>query len=108
MAFDDLPLQRTGLPSPLPRRDRQRSPTRWVVAIAAVLVAGSALALWWTIRERPEAAAPVPTPATNAAVASHRPTRQPVDLPPLDASDSAIRTLAAVLSQHPLFIRLLA
>jgi hypothetical protein len=108
MLFDDLPLEGKGPTSPLPDRHRQQSPTRWIVAIAAVIVAGSALALWWTIRERPEAATPIPTAATNAAVASHRPNRQPVDLPALDASDPAVRQMAAFLSQHPLFVRLLA
>jgi hypothetical protein len=108
MLFDDLPLERPGRPSPLPDRHRRQSPTRWIVAIAAVIVAGSALALWWTIRERPEAATPIPTAATNAAVASHRPNRQPVDLPALDASDAAVREMAAFLSRHPLFERLLA
>jgi hypothetical protein len=108
MLFDDHPLERTGLPSPVPDRHRRQSPTRWIVAIAAVIVAGSALTLWWTIRERPEAATPIPTAATNAAVASHRPNRQPVDLPALDASDAAVRRMAAFLSQHPLFVRLLA
>jgi hypothetical protein len=108
MLFDDLQLERTGRPSPLPDRHRQQSPTRWIVAIAAVIVAGSALALWWTIRERPEVATPIPTVATNAAVASHRPNRQPVDLPALDASDPVVRQMAAFLSQHPLFVRLLA
>lgn len=108
MLFDDLPLERPGLPSPLPDRHRRRSPTRWIVAIAAVIVAGSALALWWTIREQPEAATPIPTAATNAAVASHRPNRQPVDLPALDASDAAVRNMAGFLSQHPLFVSLLA
>lgn len=108
MAFDDVPLDRTGLPSPMPSHARRPSPSRWVIAVAAVIVAGSALALWWTIRERPEAATPVPTPATNVAVASHRPVRQPVDLPALDASDPLVRQMAAVLSRHPLFVRLLA
>jgi hypothetical protein len=108
MLFDDVPIERTGLPAPLPDRHRRQSPTRWIVAIAAVIVAGSALTLWWTIRERPEAATPIPTAATNAAVASHRPNRQPVDLPALDASDAAVRQMAAFLSQHPLFVRLLA
>jgi hypothetical protein len=107
MAFDDLPLERTRVPS-RPLHDRRPSPTRWIIAVAAVLVAGAALALWWTIRERPETAVPAPTPATNAAVTTHRPPRQLVELPALDASDAAIRQLAATLSHHPLFERLLA
>jgi hypothetical protein len=109
MAFDDLPLERTSPPSPRALHDRRPSPTRWIVAIAAVLVAGAALALWWTVRERPEPATPAPTPATTTAVASHRrPLPQPVELPSLDASDETVRHLAAALSHHPLFVRLLA
>jgi hypothetical protein len=108
MAFDDVPLDRSGLPAPLPLHDRRPSPSRWVIAVAAVIVAGSALALWWTIRERPEPATPVPTPATNVAVGSHRPVRQPVDLPALDASDPIVRQMAAALSHHPLVVQLLA
>lgn len=108
MAFDDLPLERTTPPSPLRDYSNPPGPSRWIVAIAAIIVAGSALALWWIIRERPEAAIPAPTPTTAAAVATHRPSRQPVDLPALDASDGAIREMAAVLSRNPLFERLLA
>jgi hypothetical protein len=112
MSFDDLPLERTvppPAPAPLPIRDSAHgTPTRWIVAIAGIVVAGSALALWWTVRERPDAATPVPTPATNAAVASRRPKVQAGDLPSLDASDTAIRDMAAFLSHHPLFIQLLA
>ncbi len=112
MAFDDLPLERTApppSPAPLPRRDSGHGThTRWIVAIAAIVVAASALALWWTVRERPDAATPVPTSATNAAVASRRPKLQSADLPNLDASDTAIRDMAAFLSHHPLFVRLLA
>lgn len=107
MAFDDLPLERTNLPS-RHLHDRRPSPTRWIIAVAVILVAGAALALWWTIRERPEAAVPAPTPATSAAVASHRPARQLQELPALDASDERIREMAAALSHHPLFMRLLA
>jgi hypothetical protein len=106
MSFDDLPLERT-IQSPI-RRDPRSTPTRWIVAIAAVVVAGSLLALWWIVRERPEAATPVPTAATNAAVSSHRPIRQPVELPALDESDETIRRMAAFLSKNPLFERLLA
>ena len=106
MAFDDLPLERTTLPSR--HLHRRSSPTRWIIAVAVILVAGAALALWWTIRERPEAAVPAPTPATNAAVASHRPGRQFEALPALDASDERVRQMAAALSRHPLFVRLLA
>src|SRR5262245_35461577 len=107
MAFDDLPLERTSVPA-RHLHDRRPSPTRWIIAVAAVLVAGAALALWWTIRERPEAAVPAPTPATNAAVSSHRPARQFEELPALDSSDERVRQMAALLSRHPLFVRLLA
>jgi hypothetical protein len=106
MAFDDLTLERT--PSPPVHRDRRPSPTRWIIAAAAIVIAGSLLALWWIIRERPETATPVPTPATSAAVASHRPVRQGVDLPALDASDEAVRKLAAFLAKNPVIARLLA
>jgi hypothetical protein len=79
-----------------------------VDAVAAIVVAGSLHALWWIIRERPESATPMPTPATNAAVSSHRPVRQAIDLPALDASDEAVRQLAAFLARNPLLARMLA
>jgi hypothetical protein len=108
MAFDDLPLERPTAPPGALAHDRRGSPTRWIVAAAAIIVAGSLLALWWIVRERPESATPVPAAATTAAVTSHRPNRQPIDLPAIDASDDAVRSLAAFLSHHPLFERLLA
>jgi hypothetical protein len=106
MPLDDLPLHRSteedSGPSP------RRGPTPWVVLGAAVVVAGAALAFWWLSHTQPDTATPAPTAATDAAVASHRPKRQLIDLPSLDGSDDVLRQSIALLSRHPLLARLLA
>ncbi|HUL73054.1 MAG TPA: DUF3014 domain-containing protein [Vicinamibacterales bacterium] len=113
MAFDDLPLERTDAPPPPPPVPPSPplpsgAPTRWIVLGAVAVVAGALLALWWLSRAHPETATPPATAATDVAVPRNRPKPQPIDLPPLDASDTALRTLVAALSKHPLLSRLLA
>jgi hypothetical protein len=110
MAFDDLPLDRPEARPPAPSTPPpSAAPTRWIVLGAVAVVAGALLALWWLSRAHPDTATPPATAATDVAVrSSNRPKRQPIDLPPLDASDTALRTLVAALSRHPLLARLLA
>lgn len=110
MALEDLPLERTpgtrpGAPRPAPPPS---SPKRWVIAGACVVIVLALSALWWISRSQPRAAIPAPTSATNVAVGSNRPKRQPMSLPALDGSDGFLRELVSQLSSHPLIARLIA
>jgi hypothetical protein len=107
MALDDLPLNRPpASPGNLPPRGA--SPARWIVAALVGLAAGALLTFWWMNRARPGNAAPPPTAATDVPVQSGRPTRQPINLPSLDASDALLRDLVSALSRHPTLARFLA
>ncbi|HQX82549.1 MAG TPA: DUF3014 domain-containing protein [Vicinamibacterales bacterium] len=111
MAFEDLPLSRT--PSwepPVPPRvpPGGGSPTRWIGVAALALVAGGGLGFWWMTRSQPEQVPPPPPEATEGAVKSSRPQRQPWELPALDGSDAIFREAVATLSKHPMLARLLA
>src|SRR5436190_19359254 len=110
MAFDDLPLEHTPGSAPTGRRPvpPQASPKRWVIAGACVVIVVALFALWWISRAQPRAAIPAPTSATDVAVGSNRPKRQPMSLPSVDASDTLLRELVGQLSRHPLIARLLA
>jgi hypothetical protein len=109
MALDDLPL---GPPRGRPPHDASRSappgPLRWIAVGAGGLVAGALLTFWWMSRAQTPPATPAPTVATDVAVTSNRPKRQPIDLPALDDSDSKIAELVSMLSRHPTLARLLA
>jgi hypothetical protein len=108
MAFDDLHLDRSGEPAALDVQTPPPSPWRWVIAAVAGIAAGAALTFWWMSRSLPETATPAPTTATDVAVGSNRPERQPMDLPSLDVSDRFIAGLVSALSQHPTLARMLA
>lgn len=114
MPFDDLPLDRPAPPSPTrppvtpPPGPTAASPKRWVILGAFVVIVVALLALWWMSGSQPRTAIPAPTEATDVAVGSNRPKRQPISLPTLDASDGFLRELVATLSRHPLIDRLLA
>jgi hypothetical protein len=109
MALDDLPL---GSSRSSPPADTSRSappgPLRWVVVGAGGLIAGALLTFWWMSRSQPPTATPAPTVATDVAVTSNRPKRQPIDLPALDDSDSKLAELISTLSRHPTLAQLLA
>jgi hypothetical protein len=111
MPLDDLEL---GRPEPLPPPAGRRvppdraSPRRWVIVGALAVVVAALLTLWWMSRAQPRTAIPAPTHATDVAVGSNRPKRQPMALPKLDDSDTLLRELVAALSRHPLIARLLA
>lgn len=105
MAYQDLPLGHpSATPPPAPRSS---SAVRWVLAVAAIAAVGGVLYFWWLTRMPAQPAAPAPTPATDAAVGTTRPPRQPLELPALDTSDAFVRGLVATLSTHPLIARLL-
>src|ERR1700680_1881032 len=109
MTFDDLPLGQTSAPDPGLRPETPPpSPTRWVVVGALAVVAGALLALWWISRAKLDTATIAPTTATDVAVGSNRPKRQPIPLPSLAGSDGLLREMIAALSHHPLLARLIA
>jgi hypothetical protein len=113
MPYDDLPLDRGSMSGPGPGLPPEfdaprRSPQRWVIAGALIVIAGAGLALWWMSRSQPRTGMPTPTQATDVAVGSTRPKRQPMNLPSLDASDVLLRELVAALARHPLVARFLA
>jgi hypothetical protein len=109
MGLDDLHIDRLPGEIPPPREEPPSgSPVRWAaVAVAGIVLAGL-LTFWWMNRAKPGTATPAPTSATEVAVESKRPKRQPINLPALDASDSLLRGLVSALSQHPTLARLVA
>lgn len=106
MPYDDLPLGSRVPPDP-PRSAAPRA-LRWVAVALGGIAAGALLTFWWMSRSQPPTATPAPTAATDVTVGSNRPTRQAIDLPPLDDSDTRIAELVSALSKHPTLARLLA
>jgi hypothetical protein len=85
-----------------------RSPKRWIILGASGVIVVALLALWWMSRSQPKPTTPAPTQATDVAVGSNRPKRQPMTLPSLSASDALLRDLVSALSRHALIARFLA
>ena len=108
MAYEEPPLARTPNPRAVAPPPETGSPTRWVVVAALAVAAGAGLAFGWMTRAQPDEVALGPTAATDGAVISHRPKRQPMELPTLDNSDEIFRGAVAVLSKHPTLARLMA
>ncbi len=110
MTLDDLPLEHSSAPPPEPLAPppSSSSPVRWIVLGAAALIVGAVLTLWWLSRAQPGTANPAATAPTEVAVVGNRPKSQNIDLPSLDDSDSFLRPLVSVLSQHPILAKLLA
>src|SRR5262249_30546224 len=106
MALDDLPLHDPSPSAPEPPR-RAAGPSRWIILVAVIVIVGSLLALWWLSRSRPTPTPPTFTSATDVPVASPRPKSQPMQLPPLDASDELLRQIVSALSQNPILARLI-
>jgi hypothetical protein len=112
MALDDLPLDRPASPQGSgrirPPEPPARSPKGWIILGASAVGVVALLAFWWMSRSQPKPAPPAPTQATDVAVGSNRPKRQPMALPPLSTSDALLRDLVGGLSRHPLLARFLA
>jgi hypothetical protein len=108
MAFEELRLDRPDERAPIDEPPAPPSKWRWVAVVVAGVAAGAALAFWWMSRSLPETATPAPTVATDVAVGSNRPQRQPMDLPSLDTSDHFLAGLVSALSQNPMLARLIA
>jgi len=82
--------------------------SRWLIVGAAIVVVGSLLVLFWLSRAQPPTVNPAPATVTDPTQAFRRPSRQPLELPPLPNSDAMLRELVATLSRHPLLARFLA
>ncbi len=109
MALDDLPLDRPDSPShnPYDPEPEPKSPLRWVALVLACVVVAGLLAYWWMSRSQPTTPAAA-TPPPSSPVAEMAPTPEPIELPPLEESDTFIRDLVSLLSNHPALARLLA
>lgn len=110
MPYDDLPLGRPSSPPRLPTPPRRAASgaSRWIIAVAAVIAAAGGLYFWWITRQPAIPSTPPPTTATDVAVGTNRPSPQPIELPPLDASDTLVRQFVSTLSRHPQLARFLA
>lgn len=108
MAFDEQPLARTPSPPTYGAAPGNGAPTRWIVLTTLGVAAVAGLAYWWMTRAQLDPLNPAPTVATGGAVTTHRPQRQPWELPGLDESDGLFRGAVAALSAHPMLARLLA
>jgi Protein of unknown function (DUF3014) len=108
MSLDDLPLRDRPTAPPPEAAPSRTGPSRLFATGAAILIAVALLALWWLGRAQPEPVPPAYTAASDLAAASARPKPQPLDLPPLNASDALLRQLLLALSTHPTLARLLA
>ena len=97
--FDDLKLDKSAAPPPPPQ-------PRWIlfVAIGALILA--AIAVWMYMRGSPDVAQGTPS-VPGAARVTDPSASAPVDLPPLDATDTMVRELIGALSQHPTVVSLL-
>lgn len=97
----DVELQKTAPPPmPLPRGP---SPAPWIAAAIAVALAAG---VYFYLQRggTPAPSVPPPDSAPQAAVSPDRPlgaAADPIEIPPLDASDDVVRMLVAALSSHP-------
>jgi hypothetical protein len=114
MAYDDLPLDpdrsdagREAPPAGMPP-SRLPSVLRWVLVILGATTAGALLTFWGMSRTQPAPVEPAPTTATDVPLGTSRPEPEPMPLPPLEESDSFLRSLVSALSEHPTLARLLA
>lgn len=117
--FDDMPLRESPDPSsgtPHAAPPPKPSPYRrrwmpWAITVAAMAVVVLLLWLFWPAQPGPEAPpgpvveAPEPTPESPPVTT---PEVEPLELPPLAASDVFVRELVEGLAEHPQLARLLA
>lgn len=108
MSYDDLPLRSPTSAPPPPPEVRASAASRWIIAAAAVVAVGAGLYFWWLTRMPARPPSPATTTATDVAVGTNRPSRQPLQLPTLSASDVFVRELVSTLSTHPQLARFLA
>ena len=102
--FDDLDFNRPSPsfdPEPAPRDHRAGFVIGGLIVLAAI-VAGL---VWWA-KQPPVVAKPAAVAQAPAAVKPPEPVAaEPIDLPPLAASDSLVRQLVGRLSSHPMVAR---
>jgi hypothetical protein len=104
--ISDYELQKSGGDSMM---REPGSPIRWVVV--AVLFVAAIAAGWYLMRNRQAATDTAPANAGSTAATTDKPLgaeTMNIDLPPLDQTDTLVRTLAAGLSSHPLLMSWLA
>ena len=101
--LQDFELRRTREPAP-PEPTPGRASSVWV-AVTLLIVAAGAAAYFAFVWRQPTAPAQTPSAAPAAAANSASPplggTGEPMTLPPLDASDTLVRTLVQALTESP-------
>ena len=110
MRIDEVSLDRGDGEAPPPATEPPRRGAVRVVALAAILGVIAALVYFvWIARRPTPAAQPAPTTSTEVPVGAATPLTIPDEpLPPLSASDSFVRRVVALLSDHPALARWLA
>jgi len=102
--FDDLDLNR---PSPPFEPEPERRDSRAAFVIGGLIVFAAIVAglVWWakrpTVVQKPAIVAKAPAPAKPPEAVAP----EPIELPPLDASDSLVRQLVGRLSSNPMVAR---
>ena len=104
--MSDLPdyeLQKTPGESSPPGLSPTRPVGLWVVVAMLVVAAGAAayIALAWRPRPAPAQSAPASTTGAKAPLPPLGGIGEPITVPPLDASDTLVRTLVQALSASP-------
>ena len=110
MRIDEVSLDRGDGDAPPPVNEPPRRGAARVIALAAILgVIGALVYFVWIARRPTPAAQPAPTTSTEVPVGAAAPLTIPDEpLPPLSASDSFVRRVVALLSDHPALARWLA
>ena len=101
----DYELQKTDpSPVPVPPRSRERPLALWFATAAGVVILAT-VAVFFLRREQPRPAPAAESPAgTGLAAPPNRPLGadvEPIELPPLDETDTLVRQLVGALSSHP-------